>query len=78
MDFASCAAEVAGDNPLSASFCDPGAGGGDAGLARKLGQLQAFIAVFSQECVGQLACFLGQPNTFLLAAGERQIDRVYL
>ena len=29
----------------------------DAKLAQKLGQLQAFMAVFPQECVGQLAPF---------------------
>jgi hypothetical protein len=29
----------------------------DAKLAQKLGQLQPFIAVFSQECIGQLASF---------------------
>ena len=29
----------------------------DAKLAQKLGQLQPFIAVFPQECVGQLAHF---------------------
>jgi hypothetical protein len=33
-------------------------------LARKLGQLQPFVAVFPQECVGRLAS-AGQPNTFL-------------
>ena len=36
----------------------------DATLAQKLGQLQPFVAVFPQECTGQLAS-LGQPNTFL-------------
>ena len=56
-DFVSCAAEVADDNPLLASFCDPGAGGKDAGLAQKLGQLQPFIAVSPQESIGQLASF---------------------
>ena len=39
----------------------------DAKLAQKLGQLQSFIAVFPQECNGQLAS-LGQPNTFLAKA----------
>jgi hypothetical protein len=34
----------------------------DAELAQKLGQLQHFLAVSSQEFVGQLASF-GQPNT---------------
>ena len=29
----------------------------DAKLAQKLGQLQPFIAVFPQECMGQLASF---------------------
>ena len=29
----------------------------DAKLAQKLGQLQPFIAVFPQECIGQLAYF---------------------
>jgi hypothetical protein len=29
----------------------------DPKLARKLGQLQPFVAVFPQECVGQLASF---------------------
>ena len=29
----------------------------DAELAQKLGQLQPFIAVFPQECMGQLASF---------------------
>jgi hypothetical protein len=28
----------------------------DAKLAQKLGQLRLFVAVFSQECTGQLAC----------------------
>ena len=30
-------------------------GGGGAELAQKFGQLQPFVAVFLQECVGQLA-----------------------
>jgi hypothetical protein len=30
----------------------------DAKLAQKLGQLQHFIAVFPQECLGQLASFV--------------------
>ena len=38
-------------------------------LAQKLGQLQLFLAVFEQECVGQLG-FLGQPNTFLAPAPD--------
>ena len=29
----------------------------DAKLAQKLGQLQPFLAVFPQECMGQLASF---------------------
>ena len=29
----------------------------DAKLAQKLGQLQSFLAVFPQECIGQLAYF---------------------
>ena len=29
----------------------------DAALAQTLGQLQPFIAAFSQECLGQLASF---------------------
>jgi hypothetical protein len=29
----------------------------DTKLAQKLGQLQSFIAVFAQECMGQLAPF---------------------
>jgi hypothetical protein len=34
-----------------------GAGEKDTRLAQKLGQLQPFIAVFPQECMGQLASF---------------------
>ena len=39
---------------------DDGAGAAsesDAKLAQKLGQLQPFLAVFPQECMGQLASF---------------------
>jgi hypothetical protein len=36
----------------------------DAVSAQKLAQLQPFIALFPQECTGQLAS-LGQPSTFL-------------
>jgi hypothetical protein len=35
----------------------PGTSEKDAKLAQKLGQLQPFIAVFPQECMGQLAYF---------------------
>ena len=38
----------------------------DAELAQKLGQLQPFLAVFSQECMANLH-LLGQPNTFRAA-----------
>ena len=42
----------------------------DANLAQKLGQLQPFLAVFPQACMGQLASSLGQPDTFLAAVHE--------
>jgi hypothetical protein len=51
------------------------AGEKDAKLAQKLGQLQPFIAVYPQECMGQLASF-DQPNTFLAAGrGEPGLPR---
>jgi hypothetical protein len=37
----------------------------DIKLAQKLGQRQPFIAVFSQESMGQLLHLLGQPDTLL-------------
>ena len=52
------AAEARGHR-VPAERAQPRADGGekDAKSALKLGQLQLFIAVFPQECVGQLASF---------------------
>jgi hypothetical protein len=44
----------------------------DAKLTQKLGQHQPFTAVLPQECMGQLASFLGRPNSFVAAVEERQ------
>ena len=49
----------------------------DTKLAQKLGQLEPFIAVFPQECMGQLAYF-GQPNTFLAANLIRTPQELFL
>ena len=52
----------------------------DAVSAQKLGQLQPFIAVSSQECTGQLASFGGQPNRFCAPAppGWRAADHSHV
>jgi hypothetical protein len=43
--------------------------------SQKLDQLQPFVAVFPQECTGQLA-FLSEPNTFLSAGDRPEADLV--
>ena len=55
--FAFHAVHVAMNAPLETVQRFPHTSEKDAKLAQKLGQLQPFIAVFPQECMGQLASF---------------------
>jgi hypothetical protein len=46
----------------------------DAKIAQTSGQLQPFVVVFSQECMGPLPSILGQANTFLTVVGVYELD----
>ena len=61
-DLLPCCANLLRLNPPNGSAEQQGEKA--AKLAQKLDQLQPFIAVFPQECMGQLA-LLGQPHTSL-------------